>query len=125
MTGANRSDRARPDTRAIGAAKERLAEAFLIARGLRLVARNQHSRFGEIDLVMREETVLVFVEVRYRRSTRFGTPAATVDARKQQRLILAARHYLHTHPTQLACRFDVVAIGAQDDIQWIRQAFTL
>ena len=125
MTGADRHGRARPDTRAIGAAKERLAEAFLSARGLRLVARNHRSRFGEIDLVMREEAVLVFIEVRYRRSTRFGTPAATVDARKQQRLILAARHYLHAHPTQLACRFDVVAIVAQDDIQWIRQAFSL
>lgn len=120
-----RSRRARPDTRAIGEAKERLAESFLTAQGLRLIARNHRSRFGEIDLVMREEDVLVFVEVRYRRSTRFGTPAATVDARKQQRLILAARHFLHLHPTQLACRFDVVAIGAQDDIQWIRQAFTL
>jgi len=125
MSTSPRSGRSRPDTRAIGEAKERLAESFLIAQGLRLVARNQRSRFGEIDLVMRDEAILVFVEVRYRRSTRFGTPAATVDARKQQRLILAARHYLHRHPTQLACRFDVVAIGAQDDIQWIRQAFTL
>ncbi|NVZ10836.1 YraN family protein [Allochromatium humboldtianum] len=125
MSGTDPSRRSRPDTRAIGEAKERLAESFLIAQGLRLVARNQRSRFGEIDLVMRDEAVLVFVEVRYRRSTRFGTPAATVDARKQQRLILAARHYLHRHPTQLACRFDVVAISAEDDIQWIRQAFTL
>jgi putative endonuclease len=120
-----RSRRVRPDTRAIGEAKERLAESFLTAQGLRLVARNHRCRFGEIDLVMREEAVLVFIEVRYRRSTRFGTPAATVDGRKQQRLILAARHYLHIHPTQLNCRFDVVAIAGQDDIQWIKQAFTL
>ena len=112
MSTSPSSRRSRPDTRAIGEAKERLAESFLTAQGLRLVARNQRSRFGEIDLVMRDEAVLVFVEVRYRRSTRFGTPAATVDARKQQRLILAARHYLHRHPTQLACRFDVVAISA-------------
>ncbi len=74
---------------------------------------------------MRDGAVLVFVEVRYRRSVRFGTPAATVDARKQRRLATTARHYLKTHPTQLACRFDVVAISGQDTIQWIRNAFTL
>ncbi|QGU31844.1 YraN family protein [Thermochromatium tepidum] len=117
--------RSHPNSHAIGEAKERLAESFLIERGLRLVARNQRSRFGEIDLVMRDKAALVFVEVRYRRSMRFGTPEATVDARKQRRLILAAQHYLSLYPTQLACRFDVVAIGAQDDIHWIRQAFSL
>ncbi|MGQ9659245.1 MAG: YraN family protein [Thermochromatium sp.] len=125
MSTGPRRDRSHPDRRALGEAKERLAESFLIAQGLSLVARNQRSRCGEIDLVMRDGAVLVFVEVRYRRSTRFGTPAATVDARKQRRLILAAQHYLQRHPSPLACRFDVVAIGDQDEIQWIRQAFTL
>ncbi|MTW22013.1 YraN family protein [Allochromatium palmeri] len=125
MSAEPRGGRLRPDTRAIGEAKERIAESFLTTQGLTLVARNHRCRRGEIDLVMRDASILVFVEVRYRRSARFGTAAATVDARKQQRLILAARHYLLMHPTQLACRFDVVAIGAQDDIEWIKQAFTL
>jgi putative endonuclease len=63
------------------------------------------------------------VEVRYRASSRFGTPAETVDARKQRRLTAAAADYLKCHPSVLPCRFDVVAIGAQDQIQWLKDAF--
>lgn len=118
-------DRPGTDSRAIGADKERLAEKFLTGQRLSYVARNHRCRFGEIDLVMRDSEVLVFVEVRYRRSERFGTAAETVDARKQKRLIAAARHYLLMHPTQCPCRFDVIAIGARDEIQWIKHAFVL
>ncbi len=114
-----------PTAGMVGAEKERLAESFLTDQGLRPVARNHRCRYGEIDLIMREAAVLVFVEVRFRRSTRFGSPADTVDARKQRRLIAAARHYLQGHPTSLACRFDVLAISGENQIQWIKHAFTL
>ncbi|QIK38387.1 YraN family protein [Caldichromatium japonicum] len=114
-----------PDRRIFGQQKELLAESFLLAQGLVLIARNHRCRFGEIDLVMRDAAVLVFVEVRYRRSAQFGGAAASVDTHKQQRLIQAARDYLMRHPTSLACRFDVVAIGPKDEIQWIKQAFSL
>ncbi|GAB0147490.1 MULTISPECIES: YraN family protein [Marichromatium] len=109
----------------LGAAKERLAERYLRARGLTTEARNHRCRYGEIDLVMRDGDTLVFVEVRYRRSERYGSPAATVDARKQRRLAAAAAHYLQRHPTMLCCRFDVVAISGQDQIQWVKHAFSL
>jgi uncharacterized protein (TIGR00252 family) len=82
-------------------------------------------RFGEIDLVMRDGATLVFVEVRYRRSDRFGAPAETVDRRKQQRLTAAANHYLQAHPTVLPCRFDVVAVSGGDRIEWIKNAFAV
>jgi putative endonuclease len=107
----------------VGQAKERLAESFLLGHQLRLLVRNHRCRFGEIDLVMQDGQVLVFVEVRYRRSTRYGTPAETVDSRKRRRLVLAARHYLQTSRSQAPCRFDVVAIHGQDKIHWIRNAF--
>ena len=107
----------------VGQAKERLAESFLIGHHLRLLERNHRCRFGEIDLVMQDGQVLVFVEVRYRRSARYGTPAETVDLRKRRRLVLAAKHYLQTSRSQAACRFDVVAIHGQDQIHWIRNAF--
>lgn len=95
-------------------------------RGLRLIGRNHRCRFGELDLVMRDGAVLVFVEVRYRRSTRFGGPAETVDPRKQRRLAAAAADYLQKHPSMLPCRFDVVAIsGGQDRIEWLKNAFSL
>lgn len=113
------------DRSALGAAKEQLACRYLERRGLRLIARNYRCRAGEIDLIMRTSEVLVFVEVRYRRSSDFGTPAETIGARKQQRLASAARHYLQRYPTTLPCRFDVIAISGADLIDWIQDAFTL
>ena len=111
-----------------GSRWERAAESFLRRRGLRTLARNFHSRFGEIDLVMLEEPVLVFVEVRYRRNDRHGSGADTVTRNKQLRLVSAARQYLRHHAdhARRACRFDVVSIGNGTEgaeLQWIRAAF--
>jgi len=94
----------------------------LVCRNYR-VARGPHARGGEIDLILRErDGTLVFVEVRSRAATTFGGALASVTARKQQRIVLAARHYLarlgHTPP----CRFDVVAIEG-NRVQWLRAAF--
>jgi putative endonuclease len=97
----------------VGDAMERLAEDYLRRHRLQPVARNHRCRFGEIDLVMRDGATLVFVEVRYRSSDRFGTAAETVDRRKQRRLTAAASHYLQGHPTVLPCRFDVVAVSGE------------
>ena len=113
----------RGDKTGVGADKERLAEAYLRRQGLRLVARNYRCRRGEIDLVMRDGGELVFVEVRYRASSRFGGAAGSVDVFKQRRLIAAAGHYLGANPSPLPCRFDVVAISGADRIDWIKNAF--
>jgi putative endonuclease len=90
---------------------------------LRTLARNHRCRQGEIDLIMRDSGTLVFVEVRYRRSSAFGTPAESVDAAKRRRLAAAASHYLKSHPSDLPCRFDVVAIAGENCIEWIENAF--
>ena len=111
-----------------GAWAEDLALRFLLDRGLALVTRNYRSHRGEIDLVMREGEVLVFVEVRYRRNQAFGAGAETVDWRKRSRLAASAAHFLHTHPgaTRLPCRFDVISVdGADPAVQWVRAAFEL
>lgn len=101
-----------------------MAKAHLEARGLRLVQRNYRCPRGEIDLIMREGEMLVFVEVRYRRGTRFGSGAESVDRRKQARLIAAATDYLQRHGRGAPARFDVVAIGAEPPIlNWIADAF--
>ena len=113
----------RPSARQTGDDKEALARRFLEQHGLRHVAHNVRCRHGEIDLVMRDAETLIFVEVRYRRSERFGGAAASVDRRKQARLTAAAGFYLQRHPSDLPCRFDVVAIGIGDQVQWIRNAF--
>jgi putative endonuclease len=90
---------------------------------LRLVERNYRCRLGELDLVMRDGEVLVFVEVRYRRSRAFGGGAESVGTVKQGRLIAAAQHYLQARNAGAdPSRFDVVALdGAGCD--WIRDAF--
>ena len=108
-----------------GAQAEALAERFLAGRGLKLVTRNHRCRGGEIDLIMQDGNSLVFVEVRLRTHKGFGSAAESVAARKQQRIILAAQHYLAGLGTQPRCRFDVIATDALDParIEWIRDAF--
>ncbi|HFD81074.1 MAG TPA: YraN family protein [Gammaproteobacteria bacterium] len=106
---------------------ESLACRFLEGRGLKLLTRNYRSRGGEIDLVMLDRDSLVFVEVRYRRQTRFGHAAETVSWRKQQRIIHCAGCYLSRHRCwNRPARFDVVSLEgdpARPRIEWLRNAF--
>ncbi|MGH8428755.1 MAG: YraN family protein [Gammaproteobacteria bacterium] len=108
-----------------GERAETLAAARLQACGLKLLARNQRSRFGEIDLVMEDGATLVFVEVRYRAHADFGGAAASVTAAKRARLELAIRSYLAAHPAaaRKTLRADVVAITGADEVEWIQNAF--
>ena len=111
-----------------GSQAEDLARHFLEARGLKLVTRNFRCRSGELDLIMRDGEQLVFVEVRSRRHTRYGTPAESVTRTKQQRLLRTAAFYLQRQRLDLPCRFDVVAILQPDgepQVEWIRNAFQL
>lgn len=113
----------------IGRDAERAAAEFLQARGLRPVARNFRCRGGEVDLVMRHGEHLVFVEVRYRRSERFGNAAESVVASKRRRLLHAAEYYLlreHRTGNPPPVRFDVVAVRPQQGglhLEWIVDAF--
>lgn len=110
-----------------GSAYESAAASHLRAAGLAVVARNVRCRHGEIDLILRDGRVVVFAEVRYRRHASFGGGAGSVDARKQARLVAAARWYLGQYPALATepCRFDVVAIAgdAPYRIDWLRDAF--
>ncbi len=110
-----------------GALAERKAESYLIAQGLQLEGRNYNCRFGEIDLIMRDKQHLVFVEVRFRSSNRFGGALASIEKHKQARLIRTAQHYLafEVRESNVACRFDVVAVSASHfTITWIKNAFS-
>ena len=115
-----------PGTRtpgAIGAEAEELALNYLRQRGLKLRERNYCCRGGELDLVMEEGGALVFVEVRFRRSERFGGAVESIDRRKRERLWLAAQHYLqHQRLEHLPCRFDVVAVRPGGAIDWLKDA---
>lgn len=110
---------------AAGEAAETLARHRLEAAGLKLRHANFRTRRGEIDLVMEaRDGQIVFVEVRFRSRRDYGGGVASVDARKRQRLIHAARVYLHLHGLdQRPARFDVVAVDGGDRIDWIEAAF--
>lgn len=119
----------RPTSRQIdGRAAELAARQYLEDRGLGFVAANVRLRAGELDLVMLDGDCLVFVEVRYRRSRRYGGAAASVDGRKQRRLLACGALYVQRFPVWRNCRlrFDVVAVqpGVYGglDCDWLRNA---
>lgn len=110
----------------VGAAAETLAMELLTARGLRCVARNWRCRSGELDLVMRDGNTLVFVEVRKRSSARYGGASASIDSRKQTRIIRAAQAFLAGHDgcADLPARFDAVLFDGAGGPRWLKSAFT-
>jgi putative endonuclease len=98
-----------------------------VRRGYRLVERNYRTRRGEIDLILRKEGTLVFVEVKLRRGTGFGDPLEAVTPRKQATLRYLAERYLAVRqPNFDTVRFDVVGILASREglrIDHIQDAF--
>jgi putative endonuclease len=107
-----------------GAAAETLACDYLRSQGLVVAARNYRCRFGEIDIVAREGAMLVFIEVRQRRSEAFGGAAASITRSKRRRILTAARYYLARLRPAPPCRFDALLIrGEPARIEWIKNAF--
>lgn len=107
---------------------ERAAAAYLREQGLSIREANFSCRAGEIDLIALDRDCLVFVEVRARQHDALVDGAASISVRKKQRLIRAARFFLHRHGLDdCFCRFDVIAVsleaGGQQTFQWIRNAF--
>lgn len=110
-----------------GQQAELLACQFLQRHKLKLITKNYHCRRGEIDLIMQDKTILVFIEVRYRKNDRFGSALESVNHKKQSKIIITAEHYL-LHNTQLfsGYRFDVIAISPTQqahEINWVKDAF--
>jgi len=115
-------------SREFGARVEAEARGYLEARGLKLVRRNYHCKFGEIDLVMLDGEIVVFVEVRYRANNKFGAGFETISTAKQRRLITTAGSFLarHRRLSRRCCRFDVVSVTGGNyhlHFLWIRNAF--
>lgn len=116
-----------------GQQAEQIACDYLQQQGLQLITQNYHCRRGEIDLIMCDDDTLVFVEVRARRSNRFGSALESITADKQSRIIATAQQYLQQNRLQQNCRFDVIAVRIQTtaDSQnyqvsdWIHDAFQL
>jgi putative endonuclease len=114
----------------LGAAAEQIAADFLRAQGLEILERNFRRRLGELDIIARDGEVLVIAEVRSRSSDQFGGAAASVDPRKQTRLVRAAHQLLQQRRelARLRVRFDVLTVaevgGETPSVEWIRHAFS-
>lgn len=108
---------------------EELTIDHLQRQGLRLLQRNFRCAAGEIDLIMQQREMLVFVEVRFRGNVDFGGAVATITRDKQQKLRRTAGYFLlcHKEYQQYPCRFDVVGItpgaGGAPRFDWIQNAF--
>lgn len=108
----------------LGKLGEDRAQAHLEAQGLTLLERNFLCKAGEIDLIMADGPVLVFVEVRRRSSGKFGGAVYSVTPAKQQRLLRAAQYYLLRHKLPPPCRFDLVAIDG-DKLAWVQNVLEM
>lgn len=102
-----------------GAAAEETAWHFLQAQGCRLLARNWHCRYGEIDLIVEHGSAVVFVEVRWRSSQRFGGAAASITPAKLAKIRRSAEYYLQQHPGQRDCRIDAVLLTPGAKPEWL------
>ena len=103
-----------------GAWGEALAAEYLRKKRYSVVAAGYRSRFGEIDLIVRNRKYLVFVEVKLRKSANYAAAAEYVDRRKQDKLRVTASMYLSRNPTHLQPRFDVVEIYAPEGTATVR-----
>lgn len=106
------------------------ALTYLLGKKLKLLRKNYRSYFGEIDLIMKDNDYVTFVEVRHRNKCAYGSALESVDRHKIKKIIKTAtiylqqRNWLYTVP----CRFDIIAIhpvAGRTQLEWIKNAFTL
>jgi putative endonuclease len=105
----------------IGFQGEQIASQFLVDQGYAIRARNWRVREGELDIVAEEDGIIVFVEVKTRRSRKYGYPEEAITAAKRRRLLKAAFAYLEEHQLlDREWRFDVIAIECSHDNRLMR-----
>lgn len=109
----------------IGNKGEEMAASFLMAKGYEIVARNYRYKHAEIDLIVKKENLLVFVEVKTRASSTFGEPEHFVTAKKASKVMEGAEQYVVENHWHKNIRFDVVSVktGAIASIEHFEDAF--
>lgn len=110
--------------RRLGAKVEQLVSEYLTNHGFVIIEMNYRCKQGEIDIVAKDGEYYVFVEVKYRNNTRYGTPEEAVGVAKQRRICNAARYYIYNHNLSDATsvRFDVAAV-LEHKITYYKNAF--
>lgn len=112
------------NNRKTGTEQEERAAEYLESRGFRIVERNFRCAQGEIDMIGYDGEYLVFVEVKYRSSSRYDTPLAAVGSAKMKKICRVADFYRYQAgiPQEVPVRYDVVGI-LREEITWIPNAF--
>lgn len=115
-------------TQKLGKLAELEACRFLISRGLKLLNQNYRCFYGEIDLIMQDQDMVVFIEVRCRTRLDYGTPLETVNRCKQMKLVKTATHFLQKKQWlhKVTSRFDIISIfsaNGKSEINWVKNAF--
>lgn len=110
--------------RKLGEKAEQVVKAYLTSHGFEILEMNYRCRQGEIDIIAREGTYYVFIEVKYRKTTEYGEPGEAVGFAKQKRICKAAQYYLYCYglPESTPVRFDVAGILG-NKITYYRDAF--
>lgn len=110
--------------RRLGAKVEQAVKQYLVAHGFEILEMNYRCRQGEIDIIAREQEYYVFIEVKYRNSTKYGLPQEAVGTSKQRRICKAAQYYLYSHNLNefTPVRFDVAAVLV-NKITYYKNAF--
>lgn len=98
----------------VGKEKESLAEKFLLSKKYSILAKNFRYKKGEIDLIAKIDEIIVFVEVKYRKSTAFGFPEATVTAAKQDLIQKTSEQFMAEQNWNGRIRFDIIAISGEE-----------
>ncbi len=106
-----------------GEKSEQLACDYLLKQGLQLIDKNFKCKYGEIDLIMNDSETLVIIEVRFRKTNKYGGALESISQKKQSRIIATTQYYLSTHKVNSPIRFDVVTMSNDTDINWIKNAF--
>ena len=111
------------NTKTLGDRGEARAESYLRKTGCKIVFRNYRLRFGEIDLIYFDAETLVFGEVKYRLTNRYGTPSEAVTPHKVRKILITASQFLQEHPSyrDAPVRFDIICVSKQ--VRWLKDSF--
>lgn len=111
--------------REIGTYYEREAANYMEKQGYTIIKRNYRTPYGEIDFIAKKPNLLVFCEVKFRSSEKYGTALEAVTLKKQQRILKSARYFCNWYcgSKEFTCRFDVIGIDAKNQICHIENAF--
>ncbi len=110
--------------RAVGSMYEDMAVKYLVSQGHTIIKRNYRTSYGEIDIISKDNSTLVFTEWKYRKNSAYGLSIEAVDIRKQKRISRVALFFCTKYGyTSLPCRFDVIGIDKDNEITHIKNAF--